>query len=123
MSGGYTIDQTLWFVPQDRRCKHQSRYDTISKVGREWVAMKSGHRFRIDDPHRQADGKGYSSPGSFHLSKDDWDRQVALDSKWSVIAQHMRGIWSRPDHITDDDMAQLSRILRAPDAQAQGDEE
>jgi len=106
-----TIGQQLWFVP-DRR-PSGSGYDTVAKIGREWVTM-SGHnpyRFRKDDPKMRADGKSYSSPGRYYLSKEAYEEESRLNRRFQNLIRRVPQ-YHRPDHLTDADMDELARMFQ-----------
>ena len=115
----FTVGQKLWFSPE-RRYGHAA-YDTITKIGREWITMSGHHphRFRKDDPDMRADGKGYTSPGRFYLSKEACEEEHRLNARYNALAKCLP-TYHRPKHITDADMDELVRIFKLEEKNATG---
>ena len=72
------VGQTLWYVPNERR--GMPHHVTVLKVGRKWADIGHGRRISIET--LCVDGGEYSSPGTSYLSKEDHDKEVALNKAW-----------------------------------------
>lgn len=110
---GIKVGQQLWFVPWEVRLRDRAAYETVTKIGREWVTMSGAnpHRFRKGDPRMRADGRGYSSPGSYYLSREAYEQEVARNERWRNLMRRISA-HAVPYHITHEDMDILARILK-----------
>jgi hypothetical protein len=102
----FIVGQTLWFVYY-KGYSSSPRPDcevTITKVGREWLTLSSGHR--VDKHTLIADGKGYSSPGRCYLSREIYEKRVATLKAW-------RDFSSTIDPRNPPDLASLESIAQA----------
>lgn len=107
------VGQQLWFVPWEARNHHRATFETVTKIGREWITMsgRNPNRFRKDDPKMRADSRGYSSPGSYYLSREAHEQEVARNKRWRSLMCRIP-THAAPDHIANEDMDAIARILK-----------
>src|SRR5215467_6214163 len=103
----FTVGQQLWYVPSRKYARPE--YVEVEKIGRVWITLRGGDR--IDRQTLLADGRGYASPGQCYFSKEDYEREVALDTAWGSLRRAIdRG---RPKHLTLEQILQTHRMLSA----------
>ncbi len=73
----------LWFVPKDQR-RSKPREVCVTKVGRVWIELSNGMRC---DATGRVDGGNYASPGHCHVSRSEYEYEVALQTAWSNFQQ------------------------------------
>ena len=73
------VGQNLWWVWRNGR-RGEPCEVTVVKVGRKWAELSN--RYRIDLIGMWADGGKYMSPGACYLSREHYERAVALSRKW-----------------------------------------
>jgi len=107
---------TFYYVPAYRR--DGSGYNiVVTKVGRKWAGFKrtdsqwQRDEGRFDITTFAVDGGDFSSPGNIYRSEDDYREKVALNQRWNAIARHLRGLYTRPQHITAADMDKIEEIF------------
>ena len=88
----------------------------VTKVGRKWASIvdKADARFerpRINLDNWICDGGNYTSPGRCYASQEEYEAEQRLSLGWNELQKRMRDQWSRPPHITIEDIATMSRIL------------
>ena len=103
----YVIGQPLFFVSSHPR--GGAREVKVTKVGRKWVETDFGPRFHKDT--RQADGKGFSSPGRFWSTKAEFQSAKDISDAWRTLKYRFSGSYSIPDHLTVDDIRQATKVL------------
>jgi hypothetical protein len=105
------VGQKLWFVP-NRNGRGYPREVTVSKLGRKWITLAEPYEPRINRETLIADGGNYISPGRCYLDKQAYEQDQELQKRWRLIQWRFMHVSSKPDHITDADLADLERILR-----------
>ena len=80
----------------------------VEKVGRRWATI-AGVRYRIDVKTLQADGGGYSSPGTCYLDKDAFIAEREAVALYGELRQRMG---SRPPaEVSAVDIRQAASLL------------
>lgn len=100
------VGQQLWYVPNKR--PGQPYFVTVLKVGRKWAEI--GHRRRISIEGLFVDGGQYSSPGRCYLSKEDHEKEVALNSAWARFMEMARYA-NRPEGVRLSQIENAARSL------------
>lgn len=104
----YTVGQELYFEwsPYSNR-KGRGEAVTITKIGRKWLELSNG--FRVDKMRLVADGRGYSSPGTAYVSREDRESQIRLQAAWHNLRRRME---SHPgEGVTAERVAEAARLL------------
>lgn len=104
----YTVGQGLYFE-WGRYSSRNGRGEavTITRVGRKWLELSNGHR--VDKVRLVADGRGYASPGTAYLSREEREAQVRLQDAWRSLRA---GMGSAPgDGVTIERIAEAARLL------------
>lgn len=104
----YTVGQELYF----EWCRYSSRNGhgeavTITKVGRKWLELSNGHR--VDKIRLVADGRGYSSPGTAYLSREEREAQVRLQDAWRRLRVQMASVPG--NGVTAERVAEAAKLL------------
>jgi len=109
----FIVGQTLWFV-YNNTYSNRLRLDcevTITKVGRAWLTLSSGHR--IDKHTLEVDGKGYASDGRCYLSREKHEEEIAVAQEWKKFLRFLQAKGYRvPNGATVESIAQAMRILK-----------
>lgn len=103
---GFFVGQVL-YKPTSRRGLEGEL--AIVKIGRQWATLSNGYRFDIYT--MGVDGGGYASPFTIWKSKDDYEKNVALNSAWSCLQKKFQYAYSAPKHMTIEKINQIILIL------------
>ena len=93
------VGQVLWYQPNDRRRKGYEV--TINRVGRKW-AYCHGRFGRVDR----------ETPGRCYLSRDDYDKQQAIDFEWHRLFYSWKRPYNAPLDVTLEDIVAARKLLR-----------
>lgn len=104
------VGQKLWWVYSFNRFGN-SRYVTVTKVGRKWAQLDNG--CRINNDTLCAERGEYMSPGRCYLSKDIYDAEVALKKAWSGMKRDIQYA-SIQEGVTVVDIEAARKLLRMP---------
>jgi hypothetical protein len=114
----FIVGQTLWFVYSHNygNLPRSNCEVTITKVGREWLTLSSGHR--IDKHTLEVDGEGYASPGRCYLSRKKHEEEIAVVLEWKKFLRFLQAKGYRaPGGATVESIAQAMRILKLEGAE------
>ncbi len=103
------VGQKLYYVPNRHNSSGAPRNVVVERVGKKWITCNDCARLDIDT--LCGDGGKYSSPGSCYLTKNHYDELVMLGSMWSDVQQLFKSTYSRPYHITKQDMIDITAIM------------
>ena len=111
---GWTVGMPIYVVP--RHQMGQPYEATITAIGRKWITFSRGpgREDRFNAETMNLDGKGYSSPGRVWQSKAEYEETLAINHAWQNLFFKFRNLHTRPDHITEQDIAEIMRKLTAP---------
>lgn len=109
------VGDKLWFQSHVRY--KNSREVTVITVGRKWITLDNG--FRINRETWTIDCGGYIAPGKMYRTQEEADAQIARTQRWVSIFRYICDRYNRPEHITDDDLATLERVLQIDTAHLQ----
>lgn len=105
------------FLRSGRRHRPDSD-TTISAIGRIWVTLANGDRFRLESaPSRDqlpasVDGRGYASTTKVFADRDSADFHDELARRWSAFRSLVAQTYDRPAHLSIDDIAALSAKVK-----------
>lgn len=105
---GIVVGQKLYYVPA-HTWSGEGREVKVDKVATKWIYC--GARLRIDLKNLMADGEGYGTAGRCYLSKEIYDKKIRLDKMWSDVHKLFNRQYSRPSHITERDIIDLTAIM------------
>lgn len=96
----FSIGQELFYVPSANRGGSKiPAHHVVKKVGRKWVTAglaDSGWADEKFSPETmQADGGGYSSPGTYYLNDCAYREKLADEAAWAELKDWM-GYRTRP---------------------------
>lgn len=106
----YIEGQKLWMVPHQRYIG-EPREVTITKVGRKWLTLDSGHRAAVDGLALDGGG-GYSSPGVCYLTREAWEADKALNDAWDKLRKDVELVRRVPNAIAVQDIYDARKLLR-----------
>ena len=106
------VGQKLWYVPHRHHRRGEPYEVEVTKVGRKWATVGEGWRQeRIDLETMQADGKGYSSPGTCYLSREHYETEQERLAAWSQLTKALQ--YSRcPAGVTTEGIKQAMQLLK-----------
>lgn len=110
---GLFVGQFLWY--QSNKRWKRSSYVVVEKIGRQWATVRDADTdmiARINLMTLQADGAGYSSPGTCYFSKEDYEREVALQNEWDAFVLDVK--YRRTPDVTVEDILQARLLLKVP---------
>jgi len=113
----FKLGAKFWFVPAaDYHGK--ARTLTVTRVGRKWATLKgdSWQEYRAELATGRMDFcSAHCAPGSLYVSREEYDRGVALASAWSALCSRLSGSYgwgvSRPAHVTLETIVQVRKLL------------
>jgi len=108
MSTEYKVGQKLWWASSYNR--QIQREVTVEKVGRVWLTLSNGTR--VDKVTLKADADGFTSPGTYWLSKEAYEHCVRLELAWGSLQRKVRETWSVPDDVTLEDIKAAAMYLK-----------
>ncbi len=94
------------------------RESSISAIGRVWVTLANGDRFRLasaptrDHLPAPVDGRGYSSDAEVFADRDSADFYDEMARRWSAFRSLVASTYDRPTHLSMDDIAALTAKIR-----------
>lgn len=104
----YTVGQELYFEWGRYSSRNGGGEDvTITRVGRKWLELSNGHR--VDKVQLVADGRGYSSPGTAYVSREERESQVRLQAAWRDLRKRMESLPG--NGVTAERVAEAARLL------------
>lgn len=110
---GWVVGMPVYVVPAERMGRPYEA--TITAIGRKWITFGNGRMTnRFNAETMKLDGKGYSSPGRVWPSKSEYDESTAINQSWSTLCNLFRNHHKKPDHITEQDIAEIMGKLTAP---------
>lgn len=83
-----TQHQTLWFVGGGNFFRVRGEV-TVTEVGRKWARITGVYKGRIAVDTLQADGAGYSSPGTCYASEEAWLQADGPRRAWQALRSKM----------------------------------
>lgn len=98
--------QKLWFVPSQRG--YSQREVEIVKVGRVYAEIDNNRRIFISD--LTVDGRGYSSPGTCYLSREEYEKESALQEAWFLLRDEI-GARYNAKNCTINDILKAAELL------------
>lgn len=109
---GLVVGHKLYYVPTRVSGASAHCELEIESIGRKWALCGSGWGAKkIDLVTLSADGGKYTSPGRCYLSKNHYEKTVRLNTMWGDIYNLFSNRYSKPDHITEQDMIDITAIM------------
>ncbi len=110
----FTVDESLYYVPDATVRRGDPEYVTISRVGRTWLYCISASfgGIKVDIATLAVDGGKYSSPGQCWLSQFDYEQHCLLAKSWrnfTILVKHH----PTKDGVSVDDIQEATRLLFA----------
>lgn len=107
-NAAYHTGQKLYWVYSESR-QGAPREVEIVKVGRKWLELSN--RYRVDRETLCADGRGYSSPGRCHLSKEEYEQRVSRTRAWESMRRRVMERWQPHEGVDVAAIQQAERLL------------
>lgn len=98
------VGTVLVVVPSDRR-SGGPRDCIVARIGRDWVTLTSGGRFRIDDPEMRLVERLMMSPGRCYVSREAYEAARERDRLWVVFSEAVRRDLSGSTYTADQILA------------------
>ena len=100
----------LWYVPAGNY-QGAPREVTVRSVGRVWFTLDSPSSIRFSVANLVSDGRGYTSPGYCHRSKEEWKQETQDRHCWSAFRRSCSNIGGCPVGIHAADIRRAAAIL------------
>lgn len=90
----FKLGQRLWHVPAQRYDKTKNgEWHVVKRIGRKWVTAGLEDRDytdrRFDPEDMYVDGGGYSPPGRYYLTKEEYDERVARNKVLHELREYV----------------------------------
>ncbi len=106
------VGQKLWYVSTRNVSSMPSHELEVMSIGRKWAICGEGwQKKKINIFDLSADGGYFTSPGVCYLSKKHHEKQGSLNRMWDDTRKLFDHRYSRPEHITEQDMIDITAIM------------
>jgi len=102
----YTVGQKVWFESTARYIN--SREMSVTRVGRKWVEIGV---HKIEKGSNRLIGFDGNTIGTLHVSKEEAEAAKKLESEFSRLKGEVSTLWSTPNGVTLEKIAQVREIL------------
>lgn len=98
----YYIDQKVFYKPSN----HHGRYVVIDKIGKKWAYFN--YRKKFDIKTGIVDGGKYTSPGKIYSSQEEYEYELFLDQKRSLVWSRVESLYRK---LTLEQINKINSIL------------
>lgn len=109
---GLVVGQKLWYVSTRNLSSMPSHELVVKSLGRKWAVCGEGWREKkINLIDLSAHGGDFTSHGRCYLSRKDYEQKCRLEKMWSDTHALFNYKYSKPAHITEQDMIDITAIM------------